>query len=72
MPATKAQVLVPDLVVQEADPDADNEALEHLALWILQRYAPIVAADPPDGIVIDTTGVTRRSGGAESSEGARH
>ncbi len=56
MPATKAQVLVPDLIVQDADPEADNEALERLALWMLQRYAPIVAADPPDGIVIDTTG----------------
>ena len=45
MPAAKAQVLVPGLIVRDAEPEADNEALERLALWILQRYAPIVAAD---------------------------
>lgn len=63
MPATKAQVLVPGLIVRDAEPEADNEALERLALWILQRYAPIVAADPPDGIVIDTTGADHLHGG---------
>ncbi len=63
MPATKAQVLVPDLIVQDADPEADNEALERLALWVLQRYAPIVASDPPDGIVVDTTGADHLHGG---------
>ena len=56
MPATKAQVLVPGLVTQNAHPAADAEALERLAVWTLQRFAPIAAADPPDGIVIDTTG----------------
>jgi protein ImuB len=33
MPATKAQALVPDLVVRHADPDADGMALERLAFW---------------------------------------
>jgi protein ImuB len=47
-------------VIQDADPAADAEALERLALWMLQRFAPIVAADPPDGIVIDSTGALRR------------
>ena len=63
MPAAKAQVLVPGLVVRDADPAADAEALERLALWVLQRYAPIVAADPPDGIVIDSTGADHLHGG---------
>src|SRR6202050_5426347 len=52
MPASKAQVLVQGLVIQDANPAADAEALERLAFWMLQRFAPIVAADPPDGIVI--------------------
>ncbi|MEY9625050.1 Y-family DNA polymerase [Sinorhizobium fredii] len=65
MPATKAQALVTDLVVMDADPAADTEALERLALWALQRYAPIVAADPPDGLVIDTTGADHLHGGEE-------
>lgn len=63
MPATKAQVLIPGLVIQDADPVADAEALDRLAVWLLQRYAPIVAADPPDGVVIDTTGADHLHGG---------
>jgi protein ImuB len=63
MPAAKAQVLVPGLLMQDADPIADMAALERLALWVLQRVAPIVAADPPDGIVIDSTGTDHLHGG---------
>ncbi len=63
MAATKAQVLVPGLVMQDADPAADRDALDRLALWLLQRYAPIVAADPPDGIVMDSTGADHLHGG---------
>jgi len=63
MPVAKAQVLVPGLIVKDADPIADDAALERLALWALQRFAPIVAADAPDGIVIDTTGADHLHGG---------
>jgi protein ImuB len=63
MPATRAQVLVPGLLVQDAAPTADAEALDRLALWVLQRYAPIVATCLPDGIVIDTTGADHLHGG---------
>ncbi|WP_449256018.1 DUF6504 family protein [Bosea sp. (in: a-proteobacteria)] len=62
MPATKAQVLVPGLAVQDADPSADAEALDRLAIWLL-RFAPIVAPDPPDGVVIDSTGADHLHGG---------
>lgn len=63
MPVAKAQILVPSLIIQDADPIADAEALERLALWLLQRFAPIVAADPPDGVVIDSTGADHLHGG---------
>jgi protein ImuB len=63
MPATKAQVLVSGLIMQDADLAADAEALARLALWMLQRFAPIVAPDPPDGIVIDSTGADHLHGG---------
>ncbi|TIM85357.1 DNA polymerase Y family protein, partial [Mesorhizobium sp.] len=63
MPASKAQALVPGLIVHDAEPDADEMALERLALWALRRYAPIAAADPPDGLVIDTTGADHLHGG---------
>jgi protein ImuB len=63
MPASKAQALVQGPVIQDANPAADAEALERLALWMLQRFAPIVAADPPDGIVIDSAGADHLHGG---------
>jgi len=66
MPIAKAQVLVPGLIIEDANPAADSEALERLALWMLQRYAPIVAADTPDGIVIDSTGADHLQGGEAS------
>jgi protein ImuB len=63
MPAAKAQALVAGLVIRDADPLGDAEALERLALWVLQRIAPVVAADHPDGIVIDSTGADHLHGG---------
>jgi len=63
MPATKAQALVHGLAVMNAEPDADAEALERLALWALRRYAPIVAVDTPAGLVMDTTGADHLHGG---------
>ena len=64
-PASKAQVLVPHLVSVELDPAEDLAALERLALWAL-RYAPIVAPDPPDGLIIDTSGADHLHGGEET------
>ncbi|MGJ5175535.1 Y-family DNA polymerase [Bradyrhizobium oligotrophicum] len=66
MPATKARVLVQGLIVQDHDAVADAEGLDRLALWILQRYAPIVSTDPADGLVIDTTGTDHLHGGEET------
>lgn len=66
MPVTKAQVLVPDLIIQDADPKADARALDRLALWMLQRIAPVVAADSPDGVVIDSTGADHLHGGEDA------
>jgi protein ImuB len=63
MPATKAQALVSNLVIKDTEPEADLAALDRLALWALRRYAPIVAADPPDGLVIDMTGASHLHGG---------
>lgn len=63
MPVSKAQAMVPELQVLPADPAADAESLERLALWVLERFSPIVAVDPPDGIVIDSTGADHLHGG---------
>ena len=64
MPLANAQALVPALGISEAKPDADAATLAQLAAWCL-RYAPLVAADGPDGIWIDATGCTHLVGGDE-------
>ena len=66
MPAAKAQALVPGLTMRDADPAADAKALDRLALWALQHYAPVAAADPPDGLVIDVTGAAHLHGGEDA------
>jgi protein ImuB len=63
MAVTKAQALVAALDVRDAEPAADARGLESLALWALQRYSPVAAADPPDGIVIEATGAAHLHGG---------
>jgi protein ImuB len=45
---------------------ADLHHLERLALWALRRYSPVVAADPPDGLVLDVTGAAHLLGGEEA------
>ena len=45
----------PDVTVVDADLAADAAGLERLAVWAL-RYAPLVAADPPDALVLDVAG----------------
>lgn len=62
MPASKAQALIRGLVVMDIQADEDAEALDRLALWAL-RYSPIVAPDPPDGLVFETAGVDHLHGG---------
>lgn len=62
MPATKAQALVPELVIHHADPEADAKGLKRLAGWAL-RYSPVVATDMPDGFVMDTAGADHLHGG---------
>lgn len=62
MPATQAQALVAQLVIEDGDPEGDRASLERLAVWAL-RYSPVVAADPPDGVVLDTTGADHLRGG---------
>jgi protein ImuB len=62
MPVAKAQALAPGLTLRDADPVGDVAALERLAAWTL-RYTPIAAADPPDGLALDTAGADHLWGG---------
>ncbi len=65
MPASKAQALVANLTMIDADPSADAAALERLALWALRQYSPVVAVDGTDGIVMDTEGADHLQGGED-------
>lgn len=62
MRLTDARTLCPTLSVRPADPAGDLAFLESLALWA-QRWGPWSALDPPDGLLIDTTGVAHLFGG---------
>lgn len=56
MTVTKARAFADTIEVVDADPAADLDGLRRLALWTGQRYSPIVAPDPPDGLWLDITG----------------
>jgi len=60
--ATDALALVPELVTAEAEPEADAAALTALAHWCV-RFSPAVAADAPDGLFLDVSGVDHLWGG---------
>ncbi|MDC7675558.1 DUF6504 family protein [Asticcacaulis machinosus] len=63
MPVAKAESLFGNLTILDADPVRDADALEKLAIWALRLYSPIVAVDPPDGLVLDITGAAHLYGG---------
>ncbi|WP_421566213.1 Y-family DNA polymerase [Ochrobactrum sp. EDr1-4] len=63
MPASKAQALVSNLVMFDADLAADAAALERLVLWALRQYSPVVAVDGTDGLILDTEGADHLRGG---------
>ncbi|MBN8483563.1 MAG: DNA polymerase Y family protein [Sphingomonadales bacterium] len=57
-----ARALCPELAVALGDPGGDLAFLERLALWA-RRWGPWAALDPPDGLIVDTTGVAHLFGG---------
>jgi len=57
-----ARALCPALATVPADPAGDLAFLERLALWA-QRWGPWSALDPPDGLLVDVTGVAHLFGG---------
>lgn len=57
-----ARAIVPDLVVHDHDPQADADWLDRIADDCM-RYTPMVAVEPPDGVMLDITGCAHLSGG---------
>jgi protein ImuB len=60
---TQARASVPGLVVRDADPEGDRAELTQLAMLLARRWAPSVAIDGDDGLLIDLTGVAHLHGG---------
>jgi protein ImuB len=60
-----ARAIFPELEVQDGKPDLIHKLLKRLAEWCI-RFTPIVAVDPPDGLLFDATGCSHLWGGDAS------
>ena len=57
-----ARARAPHLLHEEIDRQADARALHDLATWLI-RFAPLVAVDGADGLLLETTGCAHLYGG---------
>jgi len=62
MTLADARAMIPHLAVEDIDEAADANLLEAVADWA-ERYTPLVALDPPNGLVLDITGAAHLLGG---------
>lgn len=61
--AAHARALVTDLEVRDADPQADQDWLERLALHAVGYWTPTACVSGTDGLWLDLTGTTHLFGG---------
>jgi protein ImuB len=59
-----ARAIVPDLQVHDDVPEIWDKLLRRLAEWCI-RFTPVVAVDPPDGLLLDASGCSHLWGGEE-------
>ena len=57
-----ARAIFPTLQVQDDIPDLIGRLLKRLAEWCI-RFTPFVVVDPPDGLLLDSTGCSHLWGG---------
>src|SRR5688572_15201673 len=62
MVVADARAIIPGLHVLDEEPGKNIEVLTSLAEWCI-RYTPITAVDPPDGILLDSSGCAHLWGG---------
>jgi protein ImuB len=66
MTLAHARALLPmDARVEDHAPLRDQQTLTALGRWAM-RFTPVVAPDPPDGLLLDVTGCTHLFGGAQA------
>src|SRR5580704_14445196 len=58
----EARARYPDLAVVAEHPADDRRLLDNIADWC-QRYTPLLAVDPPDGLLLDIAGCAHLYGG---------
>lgn len=64
-----ARARIPGLVAIEAEPEADEALLVRLA-GFCDRFTPLVALDPPHGLMLDITGCAHLFGGEAALQAA--
>jgi protein ImuB len=62
MVVADARAIILSLEVLDDKPELPGKLLKGIAEWCI-RYTPIVAVDPPDGLILDVTGCTHLWGG---------
>jgi protein ImuB len=62
LPLANARAICPDIDVFDADGVADAQLLSDIADWC-DRFTPLVALDPPHGLLLDITGCAHLFGG---------
>lgn len=64
MVVADCKAIVPELQVLDHDPEQQQKLVAALAEWCI-RYAPVVAVDLPDGLLLDASGCAHLWGGEE-------
>lgn len=62
MAVADARAVIPSLHVMDNNPGIAEKFLQGIAEWCI-RFTPVVAVDPPDGLILDVSGCTHLWGG---------
>lgn len=65
MTLAEARALCSDLCHHDHLPEHDRKSLEALGRWLIARFSPVVAIEPPDALLLDVTGSERLFGGLD-------
>jgi protein ImuB len=65
MAVADARAIVPSLQVFDDKPELADRLLKALAEWCI-RYTPVTAIDPPDGLILDSSGCAHLWGGEQA------
>lgn len=65
MNVADAKAIFPALEIIDSKPGHEAKLLKGLGAWCI-RYAPVVALDPPEGLILDITGCAHLWGGEAS------